>query len=59
MEEIRARLVELARQVGAQLNVVEDDDEREALQADYERCLNEELYAGSVRRDERREAGTW
>jgi hypothetical protein len=59
MEQIRAALLELARQVGAQLNVVEDDDEREALQVEYERTLNEELFAGSERRDARREVGTW
>lgn len=59
MDEIRARLVELVGEVAAQLNVVEDDDEREALQVDYERSLNEHLFAGSERRDERRAAGTW
>lgn len=59
MDEIRARLLELAGEVAALLNVVEDDDEREALQVDYERALNEGLFAGSERRDERRRAGTW
>jgi hypothetical protein len=59
MEETRARLLELADDVAALLNVVEDDDEREELQVDYERRLNEHLFAGSERRDARREAGTW
>jgi len=59
MEEIRARLIELAEEVAAQLNVIEDDDEREELQVDYERRLNEQMFAGSERRDARREAGTW
>jgi hypothetical protein len=51
MDEIRARLIELAREVGAQLNVINDDDEREALQIDYERELNDALYAGSQTRE--------
>jgi hypothetical protein len=59
MEVIRAHLLELAGEVGAQLNVIEDDDERAALQLDYERELNDVLYAGSERRTSRREAGTW
>ncbi len=59
MEEIRARLLEFACEVAAQLNVIEDDDEREQMQVDYERALNEALFAGSERRDERRTAGTW
>lgn len=50
MDETRARLLELADEVGALLNVVEDDDEREDLQVDYERRLNEQLFAGSERR---------
>jgi hypothetical protein len=58
-EETRTRLVELADDVAALLNVVEDDDEREALQTDYERRLNEALFAGSERRDARRETRTW
>jgi len=46
MEETRARLLELADDVSVLLNVVEDDDEREAFQVDYERRLNEQLFAG-------------
>jgi len=56
MEETRARLLELADDVSVLLNVVEDDDEREAFQVDYERRLNEQLFAGSEQRDARREA---
>jgi hypothetical protein len=59
MEETRDRLLELADDVSVLLNVVEDDDERESLQVDYERRLNEQLFAGSERRDARREMSTW
>lgn len=45
-EEIRRDLTEQAMKVGSLLNIVQDDDEREALQEHYERVLNDELHAG-------------
>lgn len=59
MEVIRLRLRELAIEVAEQLNVVDDDDERETLQVGFEQHLNDGLYAGSERRTARRRAGTW
>jgi hypothetical protein len=48
--DVRLRLLELAGQVAAELNVIVDDDEREGLQEAYEHQLNNELFAGSVSR---------
>lgn len=47
----RQKLWELACQVALELNTVEDDDEREILQAQFEKTLNEELFAGSKNRE--------
>lgn len=49
-DEIRRDLTRMALVVGGLLNVIQDDDEREQLQAHYERVLNDELWAGSQNR---------
>lgn len=50
MADLRRELTQKAVEVGALLNLVQDDDERELLQEHYERVLNDELYAGSQNR---------
>lgn len=47
---IRRELTKHAYEVGAILNLVQDDDAREELQAHFETALNNELWAGSQNR---------
>lgn len=47
---LRSDLARLAIEVGATLNIVQDDDDREKLQEHFEQVLNRELHAGALNR---------
>lgn len=49
MDELRRQLLAHAIDVAAILNVVEDKDERDQLRLDFERRLEDEMYAGAPR----------
>lgn len=48
--ELRRHLTRAALEIGAILNTIEDDDERDKLHGHIEKVINDELYAGSLNR---------
>lgn len=48
--ELRRLMTACALDMGAVLNTVEDDDERDLLRNHFEEVLNDELFAGSQNR---------
>lgn len=48
--ELRKHLTAASLEIGALLNTVTDDDERDSLHGHIEKVINDELHAGSVNR---------